>query len=134
MKLKSTCMISISQLALCILIGAIVCVVGCATQSRNPLAGWTFRSLPGWGMNPNGHNNNTLDKAITDDYQSFIAQNKLSLAGAITGFFEDGTGQHAIEFDTFPPNQNASLTYVLMYSKENKRIKVVKFGYRRYQS
>jgi len=120
--------------ALAILVATILWVTGCATSTPDPLAGWTFRSFPGWGVNPNGHNNNTLDKTITEDYQNFIATHKLSLSGAITGFFEDRTGQHAVEFDAFPPNQNATFTWVLLYNKDNIRIRVIKGGYHRFQS
>jgi hypothetical protein len=58
----------------------------------------------------------------------------LHLFGAITGFYEDGAGQHAVEFVAFPPDENATWNYVLIYDKENKRIKEIKYGYTRYQS
>jgi hypothetical protein len=122
------------RFALCFIVAATLWVAGCATSSLDPLADWTFRPFPGWGVNPNGHNNNTLDKVITDDYQDFILKHKLSVAGAISGFFEDGTGRHAVKFDTYVPNQNATLTYALIYDKDNKRTKVIKFDYHRYQS
>jgi hypothetical protein len=134
-----------------ILLAATFCITGCDTSKTlwakfwfsggtapkpapDPLADWKFKSFPGWGVDPNGHNNNVLDKAITDDYQDFIAKNNLDLFGAITGFFEDGTGQHAFEFTAFPPGQNATWNYVLIYDKENKRIKVIKYNYTKYQS
>jgi hypothetical protein len=48
--------------------------------------------------------------------------------------FEDGKGQHAISIEIFESKVNASWRYVLFYDKENKRVNVVKYGYRRYQS
>jgi hypothetical protein len=123
----------ITRFIICFLLAAFI-LGGCATSSPNPLAGWSFKPFPGWGANHNGHNNNVLDKAITDDYQDFIAKNKLDLVGAITGFFEDGTEQHAIQFLASPPNQNAAWTYVLIYDKQNKRIKAMKYGYHGFRS
>ena len=120
------------SVVVCTLLAAVLWTAGCATNS-NPIEGWTFRPFPGFEMPPYGHNTNHLNKAITDDYQTFIAQNKL-YAAAITGFYEDGTGQHAVQFEAFPPNQNASWQYVLVYDNKNKRIKAVKYGRIRYQS
>jgi hypothetical protein len=116
----------------CILLAAVFWTAGCATNS-NPIEGWMFRPFPGFEMPPYGHNTNHLDKAITDDCHTFIVQNKL-YAAAITGFYEDGTGQHAVQFEAFPPNQNASWNYVLIYDKYNKRVKTIKYGRIRYQS
>lgn len=119
-----------------ILLAASFWTAGCAvfTRHSDPLTGWTFRPFPGSEMPPYGHNTNHLDNAISDDYHDFIIKNKLDLFGAIAGFYEDDTGQHAIEFEAFPPNQNATWHYVLIYTKENKRIKVIKYGYRRFLS
>jgi hypothetical protein len=102
--------------------------------SPDPLAGWIFRPFPGFETPPYGYNTNHLDKIITDDYQDFITKNKLSTSGAITGFFEDETGQHAVGFEAFPPNENATWHYVLIYDKDNRRIKVIRYDYRSIQS
>lgn len=93
-----------------------------------------FSAVSGWEKPPYGHNTNHLDNLITDDYQDFIATNKLRLFGAITGYFENATGQHAVEFTAFPPNENATWTYILIYDKQNKRIKIMQYGYTRFQS
>ena len=98
-------------------------------QPPDPLASWTFYSFPGWGPNPNGHNNNILNSTITIDYENFIKTNNLGLMGAITGYYEDGNGQHAIEFVASPPKLNATWNYVLIYDKDNKRTKVIKYNY-----
>jgi hypothetical protein len=96
---------------------------GCVSTS-DPLKDWTFRPFPGWEEPPYGHNTNHLDKAIIDDYQDFIAKNKLEIWSPITGFFEDGTGQHAVKIETY--KNHTSWYYILIYNKENKRINVIK--------
>ena len=48
-------------------------------------------------------------------------------------FFEDGMGQHAVEFEAFEHKKNASWHYVLIYDKQNKRINIIKYDYARYQ-
>jgi hypothetical protein len=107
---------------------------GCATSkpTPGPLAGWTFRSFPGWDLNPN--NKNHLDKAIIEDYEKFISDQHLDLFGGIAGFYEDGMGRHAVEFQAFPPGENATWNYVLIYDKENKRIRTIRYNHIRYQS
>jgi hypothetical protein len=112
-------------------------ISGCSCSAPkltpDPLAGWTFKPFPGSELPPYGHNTNHLDRAIIDDYQNFINTDKL-IGGGPAGFYEDGMGQHAVEFVAFPPGQNATWNYVLIYNKENKRIKVIKYGYDRRQS
>jgi len=128
-------MMSITQSTFRILLAMFICGFGCSTSkpTPDPLVGWTSRGFDDYLPSLQRHHYQ-LDKAITDDYQDFIKKNNLDLMGAITGFLEDGTGQHAVRFEAFPPNQNATWTYVLIYNKENKRIKVMKYGYRRFQS
>ena len=94
---------------------------GCVTQP-DPLAGWKRLGF------------NSPNKAITDDYQDYIQQHNMrGYAGPIQ-FFEDGTGQHVVEFEVFEHKRNVSWQYAIIYDKENKRIKVVKYGWRSYQS
>jgi hypothetical protein len=113
---------NITRFTFYILLAAFVCVVGCATRTSDPLAGW---KCTGFGS-PN--------KAIADDYQDYIQQQDMrGYAGPIQ-HFEDGTGQQAIEFEVFEHHKNASWRYVLIYDKENKRIQVIKYGYARYDS
>jgi len=110
---------------------------GCNTSKpeTDPLAGWTYKPFPGSELPPYGHNTNHLDTVIIDDYQNFIKTNGLiTSGGGPSGFYEDRMGQHAVEFTAFPPDSNATWNYVLIYDKENKRIKVTKYGYTRYQS
>jgi hypothetical protein len=119
----------------CFLLAMFLCAFGCSSSkpTPDPLAGWTFRGFD-YYLPPFQQHHYQLDKAITDDYQDFIAKNKLFLAGAVTGFYEDGTGQRAVEFEAFPPGENTSWHYVLIYNKENKRIKLIKYGYDRRMS
>jgi hypothetical protein len=117
---------------------SIALVSGCSCSAPkptpDPLAGWTFKPFPGSELPPFANNTNHLDKAIIDDYQDFITNNKLILFGAMGGYFEDGNGQHAVEFTAFPPDSNSTWNYVIIYNKENKRIKLIKYGYRQFQS
>jgi hypothetical protein len=67
------------------------------------------------------------NKAITDDYKTYIhtlSPDEQKYAGPIL-FYEDGTGQHAvvIEVDLKPNAWN----HVLIYDKDNVRIKVMKY-------
>jgi hypothetical protein len=71
---------------------------------------------------------------VVDDYQKFISHEHLGLSDVIKGFYEDGTGRHAVEFVAFPPNQNATWNYVIIYDKENKRSKIVRYNHIKYQS
>jgi hypothetical protein len=94
------------------------------------LTGWTFRPQPGLETPPLGHNTNQLDKAVTDDYQEFIKKNKLELLHMVTGYYEDGTGQQAIAFQAFVSGRDeyCGRNYVLIYNKERKRIRTIKWG------
>ncbi len=53
---------------------------------------------------------------------------------AVIDLLEDGTGQHAVSIEIFEKHKNASWHYVLIYDKENKRMRVIKYGYTRYMS
>jgi hypothetical protein len=120
------------SVAVCILLAAVFWTAGCATNS-NPIEGWTFRQFDAFSP-PYDQHHYHLDEAISEDYQDFITNNKLYTLGAVTGFYEDGTGQHAIAFEAFPPNQNATWHYVLIYDRGNKRTRTKKYGRIRYQS
>jgi hypothetical protein len=83
----------------------------------NPIEGWHFSRLV------NLHNN----RAISDDYHDFI--NKLppkerKNAGPVF-FFEDGTGQHAVQIEI--GLNGTSWRRVLIYDKNDKRVKAVKY-------
>ena len=109
------------------------CTCAAPKNEPDPLSGWTFRTFDEYSV-PGKEGQYHLEKSVTNDYGAFIKTNNLNVFGAITGFFEDGAGQRAVEFEAFPPGQNASWRYVLIYSKDNQRIKVIQYGYKRYQS
>lgn len=102
---------------------------GCNTSKPmpDPLVGWSVCV----SQDPN-----KLDKAIKIDYQEFIQKlppEEKNYVGGIC-LFEDGTGQHAVSIEVFANNDSTSWHYALIYDKDNKRIKVVKYGYSRHQS
>ena len=102
------------------------CSCSTSKPTPDPLAGFHWSSLVNLDNN----------KIINDDYHDYI--NKLpaeqkGIVGDIS-FLEDGTGQHAVCIQIFEQNKNASWQHVLIYDKENRRIKAIRCGYRRYQS
>lgn len=99
---------------------------GCDTlkPTPDPLAGWHY------------YDRTRVSQVITDDYQDYIQKlppNQKGIVGDIS-FVEDGTGQHAVSIEIFEGYKNASWRHVLIYDKENKRIKVIRNGYIKYQS
>jgi hypothetical protein len=74
------------------------------------------------------------NKAITDDYRTYIhtlSPDEQKYAGPIL-FYEDGTGQHAVEIKI--GLNNTVWEHVLIYDKDNKRIKTIKYSSGGYQS
>ncbi|HSY16786.1 MAG TPA: hypothetical protein VK815_00565 [Candidatus Acidoferrales bacterium] len=105
-------------------LAAFVLVAGCASKpTPDPLAGFHVSSLGNLDSN----------KAITDDYKAYIQKlspDEQKYAGPIF-FYEDGTGQHAVEIKI--GLNNTAWEHVLIYDKGNKRIKTIKYspgGYR----
>jgi hypothetical protein len=83
----------------------------------NPLAGFHFSSL----------NNLDSNKAITDDYKDYIQKlspKERERASPIF-YFEDGMGQHAVQIRI--GINGTSWEHVLIYDKDNKRIKTLKY-------
>jgi hypothetical protein len=119
---------SITRFTFCILLATLALAVGCAAPkppkpTPNPLEGWHFCSLTYLDSN----------KSIVDDYQDYIQklppeQKKYAYLNHV---FEDGTGQHAIQIEI--PLNGIWWEHVLIYDKDGKRIKAVKYtagGYR----
>jgi hypothetical protein len=112
-----------------ILFAALLLFAGCSCSAPkptpDPLTGFHFSSL----------DNLHSTKAIMDDYQNYIQKLPPNESGPYFGpvfYFEDGTGQHAIRIET---NENNERWYhVLIYNKENKRIKLIKYCEGRIQS
>ncbi len=116
---------SITRFTFCICLATFVLVVGCATKpAPDPLAGWQKAYLE----EPN--------QIIEKDCQDYIQKLPPKERGYVgTGFYyKNGTGQHVLTMEIFPQGKNASWQYAFFYDKDSKRIKVVKYGYCRYQS
>ena len=98
---------------------------GCNTPPPDPLAGWKILS---------SRDSEKLSQSIKDDYPDYIKKlpaRKRELVDIIW-FFEDRTGQHAVKFDI--PLNGVWFSHVLIYDKENKRIKVIKYRSGTYRS
>jgi hypothetical protein len=74
-----------------------------------------------------------FDKAIVNDYESYIRKEKLDLD--FIEFFEDGTGQHAVRIHGFKSGffvDATSSMHILIYDKSNVRKKPSKWITGRY--
>jgi len=76
------------------------------------------------------------NKAITDDYKAYIQtlspEEKQRLGPYPASFFEDGTGQHAVLIRI--GINGTEWEHVLIYDKNDKRIKTIKYASGRYSS
>ena len=114
-----------SRLALTflVLLAASICGTGCATQPHpDPLAGWK------------SCDSNQLDVAIKDDCQNYIhglPPKKWQFVNS-TDFFENGVGQHAASI--IIGINGTWWKHILIYDKDNKRIKVIKYSTGYYRS
>ena len=100
---------------------AVISGCSCSAPKPDPLAGWKSAS-----KNP--------DQAITNDYQDYIQKlppKGKDFVGSVI-FFEDGTGQHAIDIGIGVNGR--WWRHILIYDKENNRIKVIKYKTGGYQS
>jgi hypothetical protein len=103
-----------------ILFAGFVWTVGCAGLARqhpDPLAGWK----PDFDSRPS-------DQAIEKDYQNYIQKlpTKERISAGPVESFQDGTGQHAVRIII---GINGTVwENVLIYDKDNKRIKVIKYS------
>jgi hypothetical protein len=117
---------NIVRFTLCIFLVSFFWIVGCATQkpTPDPLAGWHFSSL----------NNLQNNKAISDDYQAYINNLPTKLRNGVgpMQYFEDGTGQHAVLIEI--AQNGTDWAHVLIYDKDDKRIKVIKYVSGHYRS
>lgn len=108
-----------------VLLATLVFAGGCVTRpARDPLEGWRYSGLTKLAAN----------KAITDDYQDYIqnlSPEERRLVGWVE-FFEDGTGQHAVKITI---NWHGTWwRHVLIYDRDNNRIKVTKYKSGSYRS
>ena len=99
------------------LVLALIWIAGCATTKPipDPLAGWKHADNLG---EPN--------ETITKDYQAYIQQlPDDERFHSPVFYFEDGTGQYAIAFQVALNGSN--WRHILIYDKNNNRIKVIKY-------
>jgi hypothetical protein len=105
-------------LALCVMVvSGCSCSAPKATPAPDPLAGFHVGDLRNLNSN----------KAITDDYKSYIqtlSPEEQQQAGLMF-FYEDGTGQHAVEFRI--GINHKVWRHLLIYDKDNKRINTLKY-------
>jgi hypothetical protein len=95
---------------------AFISAMGCSSKpTPDPLAGWHAAS-----KNP--------DQTIDSDYKNYIQtlspEEKRSVG--LTHFYEDGTGQHAIEI--IIGINGRYWRHILIYDKDDKRIKTIKYA------
>src|SRR5665213_1643050 len=112
---------SINNLALILLMlmAGFVFGFGCnpSKPTLDPLVGFHWSSLANLDNN----------KTVTDDYKSYIqtlSPEEQKRAGPVF-YYEDGTGQHAVEIKIGINGSNWH--HVLIYDKDNKRIKKIKY-------
>ena len=107
-------------LALCVMIFS-GCSCSAPKPQPDPLAG--FHAAYG-----------KSDPSIVSDYQNYIEnlspEEKRNMGPTL--FFEDGTGQHAIDIVTGISGR--LWRHILIYDKEDKRIKTIKYATGYYRS
>jgi hypothetical protein len=109
----------IQQFIFSFLLVMFLCGFGCSSSkpTPDPLTGFHVSDLQNLDSN----------KAITDDYKDYIQ--KLSPEErkfvAYIDYFENGTGQHAVKI-TIGLN-GTNWRHILIYDKDNKRIKTIKY-------
>ena len=108
------------RMAICVSLAMFVFSFGCAAPKvANSLEGWNRC----FDQNPA-----RLDQAIQDDYRDYIRklppeEQKLATCDYD---FEDGTGGHAVMITVGLKGTN--WRHVLIYDKENKRTKTIKYA------
>jgi hypothetical protein len=117
---------NITRFAFYILLAASFYWTGCEmfASHTNPIAGWQSSSLTNFGSN----------KAISDDFQTYINRLPPKLRNGVgpMQFYQDGTGQHAVMVEI--ALNGTDWAHVLIYDKDNKRVKVYKYVAGHYQS
>jgi hypothetical protein len=118
--------VNTTRFTLGVLFAALICVAGCVTKpAPDPLAGWQLSR----DQDPS-----KLDKAIWGDYHNYIQKlpdRERKFVGIIY-LLEDKTGQHAVKLEI--PLNGVWVYHVLIYDKDNNRIKAIKYADGRYAS
>jgi hypothetical protein len=110
-----------------ILSAAFALAVGCAAPKPVP----TPSPLEGWKLDLV----NQPDQAIVADYKNYILQMPPEEGKYAQGpfwFLKDGKGQQAITFEI--PLNNVLWEHVLIYDKDNRRVKAIKYSNGHYRS
>jgi len=101
-----------------------LCGFGCSSSkpTPDPLAGWKMDFAP------------QLDPVIAKDCQDYIQklQPDEKKSAQVNGYYNDGTGQHAVQI-TIALN-GTWWRHILIYDKDNKRIKTIKYATGHYAS
>jgi hypothetical protein len=117
------------QFAFRILLLAFIWETGCATKPiPDPIAGWKGGTT--------AYEGSPYAKAITDDYLDYVQklppEEKKYVKDYKVRFFEDRTGQHAVKISI--PLDGIWWEHVLIYDKDNKRTKVIRYAGSHYRS
>ena len=110
-------------LALC---ATVIFSCRCSTSkpSPDPLAGWqkAYKEEP----------NEAIVKDCQDYIQKLSPEERKYLGPSPISYFEDGIGQHAIKIEI--GINGKEWEHILIYDKDNKRIKTIKYLRGRYMS
>ena len=112
---------SINKLGLVFLMLTSTFILGCGCNTSKPTPD------PLAGFHPANFFTPDTNKAITDDYKAYIrtlSPEEQKYAGPIM-FYEDGTGQRAVRI-TIGLN-GTTWRHVLIYDKDNRRVKTIKY-------
>jgi len=111
-------------LAICVMI-----LSGCSCSTPKP----TPDPLTGWKILFSS-DYDKFDKTIVDDYKDYIQKlppDEKKHVGPIQ-FFEDESGRHAVKMEI--ALNGTDWAHVLIYGKDNKRLKVIKYKIGHYAS
>ncbi|HXB60391.1 MAG TPA: hypothetical protein VNU95_12530 [Candidatus Acidoferrales bacterium] len=117
----------IHRFSFCFLCAAFIWVAGCASPNPDPLAGWQY-------LLHVGHSH--FDKAVVDDYWDYIHKLPHDESKVVDEYhineYENEAGQHAVKIET--PVDGVYWEHVLIYDRNNKRIKTIKYAGGHYRS
>jgi hypothetical protein len=106
-----------------ILFIALIWTSGCTTSRSDSLAGWHLC----FSQDPK-----TINRAVWNDCQDYLQKLPLGISyvqdynNSNISLFEDGTGQHAVKIEMLLNGTYSE--HVLIYDKDNRRIKVVVYS------
>ncbi len=92
---------------------------------HGPLTGWTYTPFA------NKLEPSPLDSAMVNDYNGFIKATG-RLDSPVFGYYEGSRGRRAVELEIIPPDSTVEWYYILIYDRENRRIKTIKWYERAY--